>query len=198
MPRLRFALAALLVAPLLACAAEADDADLEVSDRDAETSGYDASGDVVSAGDADEGVDGVEAYRIGSADHVSGVIDYPVNPSPGGPHNQRWADCGFHEDEVDAENLVHNLEHGVIWLAYSPDLPDSDIEVLRDLAERHRVVAAPFGDLEDGEAVVASAWARQLRLESVDGAHLEQFIEEYADASTAPEAGVPCTKTSMS
>jgi hypothetical protein len=41
--------------------------------------------------------------------------------------------------------------------------------------------------------VVASAWARQLVLDTVVDPRLERFVVQYQDGSQAPEAGVTCT-----
>ena len=54
------------------------------------------------------------------------------------------------------------------------------------------MIATPYPDLAEGEAVVATAWARQLRLGSVDDPRLAEFVAEYQDGSQAPEAGVSC------
>ncbi|MET0728644.1 MAG: DUF3105 domain-containing protein [Acidimicrobiales bacterium] len=170
--------------------------DQESSGAGAEEAGgevLDASDDIVVAGDPDEGIDGVSAYRIASHDHTGLQVDYPVRPAPGGPHSQMWVNCGFHDVPFDDEDLVHDLEHGAVWLAYSPDLTDAEVEVIRELAVDHKVVAAPYADLAPGEAVVATAWARQLRLDSIDDERLEQFVARYEDGSQAPEAGVTCT-----
>ena len=151
-----------------------------------------------SAGEADEGIDGVEAFRVESADHTDADVEYPVTPAPGGPHHQVWANCGFYDEPIAEEHLVHDLEHGAVWLAYPPDLPVADVEVIRALVADHdKVVAAPFDGLADGEAVVASAWARQLRLDSVDDPRLERFVVQYQDGGQAPEAGVTCRGTDV-
>jgi hypothetical protein len=104
-----------------------------------------------------------------------------------------WVNCGFHDEPFDDVNLVHDLEHGAVWLAYAPGLAAADVEVIEALAADHKVVAAPYAGLAAGEAVVATAWARQLRLQSVDDERLAQFVVEYEDGSQAPEAGVTCT-----
>ena len=107
-----------------------------------------------------------------------------------------WWNCGFYDEPVRDENAVHALEHGAVWLAYSPDLDEADVEVLHDLArENEKVLAAPYEGLDDGVAVVATAWARQLTLDSVDDPRLEEFVEQYQDGSQAPEAGASCTGT---
>ena len=151
--------------------------------------------EIVSVGEVDEGIEGVEGFRIESAEHVNVDIEYSVNPAPGGPHHEIWANCGFYDEPIPEEHLVHDLEHGAVWLAYAPDLPETDVEVIHELARQHKVVAAPFEGLEAGEAVVATAWARQLRLDSVDDPRLVAFIEQYQDGDQAPEAGVTCTGT---
>jgi hypothetical protein len=157
----------------------------------------DASAEIAPAGPADEGIEGVEAFRIASQQHVAGTVEYPVLPPPGGPHDPVWANCGFYDEPIRQEHLVHDLEHGAVWLAYDPDLSSDDRAVLEALAGSAKVVAAPYPDLADGEAVVATAWARQLRLATVDDERLEQFVVQYEDGSQAPEAGVTCTGTDV-
>lgn len=144
-------------------------------------------------GDADEGLEGVQAIRVADNTHTEAAIDYELRPPAGGAHNPIWANCGFYEEAVPDEHVVHDLEHGAVWLAYAPDLPAADLEVLRDLVHSsQKVIATPYRGLESGEAVVATAWARQLRLASVDSAQLAEFVTTYADGSQAPEAGATC------
>jgi len=52
---------------------------------------------------------------------------------------------------------------------------------------------APYRGLDVGVAVVATAWARQLTLESVDDDRLDEFVEQYQDGDQAPESGASCT-----
>lgn len=154
--------------------------------------------EVVAVGDAGEGLDGVQAFRIESAEHVRADVAYSVNPAPGGPHHPVWANCGFYDAPLPEEHLVHDLEHGAVWRAYAPDLPAGDVATIRALATDHdKVIAAPFPGLGDGEAVVATAWARQLRLDSVDDPRLERFVVMYQDGGQAPEAGVTCRGTDV-
>lgn len=148
---------------------------------------------IVPAGEADEGIDGVEAYRIESNAHTNGEVTYSVLPPPGGPHHPVYANCGFYDQAIADEHVVHDLEHGVVWLAYSPTLSAIDLAVIHDLARANKVVATPYSNLPIGAAVVASAWARQLVLDSVDDPRLEEFVVQYQDGSQAPEAGGACT-----
>ncbi|MEO6318944.1 MAG: DUF3105 domain-containing protein, partial [Acidimicrobiales bacterium] len=89
-------------------------------------------------------------------------------------------------------------EHGAVWLAYSPDLPDADVELIHELVRADpKLLAAPYPDLAVGEAVVATAWARQLRLDAVGDERLVEFIDQYRDGSQAPEAGATCSGTPL-
>ena len=144
-------------------------------------------------GPADEGIDGVMAVRVPDTDHTEGVVDYELQPPAGGAHNSVWLNCGFYDKPAPDENLVHALEHGAVWLAYSPDLSPADIDVIHDLARASpKIVATPYPDLVAEAPVVATAWARQLTLDSVDDPRLEAFTVQYTDGSQAPEAGVTC------
>jgi hypothetical protein len=124
------------------------------------------------------------------------IVDYSLRPPAGGIHNPVWWNCGFYDEPIPDEHAVHDLEHGVVWLAYSPDLDAADIEVIHELARNDdRVLAAPYPDLAADEAVVATAWARQLRLDAVDDSRLAEFVAQYQDGSQAPEAGASCSGT---
>jgi hypothetical protein len=41
--------------------------------------------------------------------------------------------------------------------------------------------------------VVASAWGKQLRLESADDSDLQRFIQSYRQGPQTPEPGAACT-----
>jgi hypothetical protein len=165
--------------------------------------GGDGGGDLeggqsVVAGDAEEGIEGVMAIRVyySVPVHTESIVDYSLRPPAGGIHNPVWWNCGFYDEPIPDEHAVHDLEHGVVWLAYSPDLDPAEIEVIHDLARNDdRVLAAPYPDLAADEAVVATAWARQLRLDAVDDPRLAEFVAQYQDGSQAPEAGASCSGT---
>ena len=193
MPRPRRIVPALLLATLLTVSACS--ASIRAGKDDGPTLTGGAS-EVI--GDADEGVAGVQEIRVAENDHTSASVDYTLRPPAGGAHNPEWWNCGFYDEPVVDESAVHDLEHGAVWLAYSPDLTPADVEVVHDLARANpKVLAAPYPDLGAGEAVVATAWARQLRLDSVGDERLTKFVEVYLDGRQAPEPGVTCTGTSL-
>jgi hypothetical protein len=150
---------------------------------------------------ADEGIKGVMAIRVTSANHTLGTVDYPTHPPAGGDHNPNPAPCGFYTQQlldqyhITDENFVHTLEHGGVWLAYSPTLPAAAVDELRSFVEANDdVFATPYQGLAKGVAVVETAWARQLTLTSVDDPRLEQFYRRYRNGKQAPEASIACPR----
>jgi predicted small secreted protein len=134
---------------------------------------------------------GVTSYSNLSRDHTKEPVDYPQSPPVGGPHNPIWQNCGFYSKPLRNEYAVHSMEHGAVWITYSPDLPKDQVETLRDIAHRNSyVLVSPYSDLPS--QVVASAWGKQLHLNSADDPRLEQFVRAYQQGPQNPEPGAPC------
>lgn len=136
---------------------------------------------------------GVEDVDVGPAgQHTEGEVDYAQTPPAGGEHNSAWHNAGFYEEPVRNETAVHTLEHGAVWITYSPDLPQEQVDQIRELANsRECVLASPYPDLD--APVVASAWGKQLRLEGADDPALDDFISAYLRGPQTPEPGASCT-----
>ncbi len=135
----------------------------------------------------------VQTYDVGAANqHTEADVDYDQSPPVGGAHNFTWQNCGFYEEPIRDENAVHSLEHGAVWITYSPDLPQDEVELLRDLAQSQTyLLVSPYPDQD--YPVVASAWGKQLRLESAEDPGLERFIGAYRQGPQTPEPGGACT-----
>ena len=135
---------------------------------------------------------GVRSFSNLSRSHTEEPVDYPQTPPVGGPHNSVWQNCGFYSKPVRNENAVHSMEHGAVWITYRPDLPGGQVEMLRDLAQSNDyVLVSPYPDLPS--PVVASAWGKQLRLDSADDSRLEQFVSAYSQGPQTPEPGAACS-----
>jgi hypothetical protein len=132
-----------------------------------------------------------KSYSNLSRDHVRGHINYPQNPPVGGPHNPVWQNCGFYSKPVRNEHAVHSMEHGAVWITYRPDLPKDQVEKLKSLTQKSYVLASPYPGLP--APVVASAWGKQLRLNSANDPRLEQFVIDYSQGLQTPEPGAPCS-----
>jgi hypothetical protein len=135
--------------------------------------------------------EGVQTFTVTEQDHVDGRIDYPQTPPVGGKHNLLLQNCGFYEAPVVNENAVHSMEHGVVWVTYWPNLSADQRAALRSLAQSHdHVLISPYEDLPS--PVVASAWGKQLQLDSVDDPRLNEFVRAFEQGPQTPEPGAPC------
>jgi Protein of unknown function (DUF3105) len=147
--------------------------------------------DIRSGGGGPSGA--VEDVDVGQAgQHTEAAVDYEQSPPAGGEHNPIWQNAGFYEKPVRNETAVHTLEHGAVWITYQPDLPQEQKEAIRELVEAQTcVLASPCEGLD--ARVVASAWGKQLRLESADDSDLQSFIQSYLQGPQTPEPGAACT-----
>jgi len=138
---------------------------------------------------------GVEEVDVGAAGkHTKDNVDYEQDPPAGGEHNPVWQNQGFYEEPVRNETAVHTMEHGAIWITYSPDLPQDQKDKLRDVVQSQDcLLASPYPDLPADAPVVASAWGKQLKLGSADDPRLEQFISAFHKGPQTPEPNASCT-----
>ena len=83
------------------------------------------------------------------------------------------------------------MEHGAVWITYQPNLPADQVDVLRKEAQQTYVLVSPYPNLPS--PVVASAWGKQLRLDSATDPRLDQFIKAFREGPQTPEPGSPCT-----
>lgn len=123
--------------------------------------------------------------------HTKERVDYPQTPPVGGPHSPVWLNCGIYQQPVKSENAVHSMEHGAVWVTYSPDLPAEDIAALQRAMPGTYAILSPFPNLP--APVVASVWGRQLELTGVDDDRLTVFIREFRQGPLTLEPGGPCT-----
>jgi hypothetical protein len=112
-----------------------------------------------------------------------------VTPPAGGPHDPVWLACGVYDEPVRDENAVHDLEHGAVWIAYDPDLPDGDVATLRRHLPQNGIMA-PYPGLS--APVVVTVWGRQLRLAGAGDPRLARFVAELGHGETAPEPTASC------
>ena len=80
-----------------------------------------------------EVIDGI-SRSIGISRGHDETVDYSGDELPpvGGIHSGTWQNCGIYDEPILAKNAVHSMEHGAVWIAYHPDLPEGDVDHLRD------------------------------------------------------------------
>ncbi len=135
--------------------------------------------------------EGTQTFTGLEQTHVDTPVNYPQNPPVGGPHNPVWQTCAFYDKPIVKERGVHSMEHGAVWITYSADLPADQIEILKALqAGGKEVLVTPYDGLPT--PLVASAWGKQLQLQSADDPRLAQFVSYFDDGPQTPELNTPC------
>lgn len=142
-------------------------------------------------------IEGVVILPDIGAGHQEGDIHDEHEVPAGGVHNSAWQTCGIYDEPIREENVVHSLEHGAVWIAYQPELPEDQVETLRQLvrSERSRqseplIVLAPKPELES--PIIATAWRVQLELENANDERLTAFVDEYQRGPLTPEPQANC------
>ena len=146
--------------------------------------------------EASKAPSGVVSKEVEARNHVEGPVDYPDDPPIGGNHAGVWQNCGFYDASIVKEEGVHSLEHGAVWITYSPSLPQAEKDSLEVMAQGEDfLLITPYDGLQS--PIVASAWGNQLEVDSVDDPKLAQFASFFQVGPDAPEPGAPCTGGNM-
>jgi hypothetical protein len=137
------------------------------------------------------GVEFYDVYLGPDADrtHTDQAVAYPQDPPVGGPHNPVWSDCGFYDEPIANETVIHALEHGVVWITYQPDLPSGEIDTLKAFGNESEVIVSPYPGL--ATPVSAQVWGGQMFFDTADDPELLDFVSSLRDA-TGPEPGASC------
>ena len=136
-------------------------------------------------------IDGVQTFTGLSQTHSSTPLTFSESPPTGGEHSPTWTKCGVYTSPVNTSEAVHALEHGAVWIAYRPDLPQEQIETLSKMVQSgpHQLLS-PYIGLSS--PVVATAWGKQLKLENAQDPRLAIFLKTYVQGPQTPEPGAPC------
>ena len=89
---------------------------------------------------------------------------------------------------------MHSLEHGAVWITYSPDTSQADRDVLKAIGEQgDHILISQYEGLPS--PIVATAWGKQLLLQSVSDPRLQQFVDVFQNGPQTPEPGVTCRQS---
>lgn len=140
---------------------------------------------------------GTEVFSIVSREHIeSGTpgSNYNSDPPTSGPHWPAPVDKGVYDKEFPDEQIIHNLEHGYIWISYRPDNADlqsstapagvngvsqDEVNQLKSIVEKDnwKMVLEPRA--KDQAKIVLAAWGRVLKLDGFDEKKIKDFISTY-------------------
>ncbi|MDQ7026988.1 MAG: DUF3105 domain-containing protein [Anaerolineae bacterium] len=113
-------------------------------------------------------------------------------PPSADSHSPTWQNCGIYASPVRAENALHALEHGAVWITYQPNLPLEQVAELQAIARSStQFLLSPYPNLES--PIILTSWAFRLRVDNADDKRIGQFIRNYENDESAPEPGARCS-----
>jgi hypothetical protein len=85
-------------------------------------------------------------------------VRYATFPASNGTHNPTTSIWGDYRVSVDPRQAVHNLEHGGVVIHYGPQVPQAEIDKLRDFYNNdpNGLIVAPLPSNKD--KITLSAW----------------------------------------
>ncbi|OGM99787.1 MAG: hypothetical protein A3B91_02175 [Candidatus Yanofskybacteria bacterium RIFCSPHIGHO2_02_FULL_41_29] len=123
-----------------------------------------------------------EYFVAQSRDHITVGQKHEIynsNPPTGGWHYAQPAQSGIYDKEFPDEQLIHNLEHSHVWIAYRPDLSPDQVEKLADIAKEYgsKIIMTPR--VANDSPIALVAWERLLKMDSVDEVLAREFVDAY-------------------
>ncbi|HXF83617.1 MAG TPA: DUF3105 domain-containing protein, partial [bacterium] len=104
---------------------------------------------------------------------------YFSNPPTSGWHYGAAARWGFYNDELPDELLVHNLEHGGIWISFRDKDDTEVVDALADLARAYRSKVIVTHRPRNDSRVAVVAWGRLMKLDRFDRDAIADFIQRF-------------------
>ncbi len=127
-----------------------------------------------------------ERIPIQGANHITpGTAHEPYNSDPptSGPHYPDPIPAGYYDTPQVDEALVHNLEHGHVWIAYDcSKLSDCEgvkqkVRALVQSYDQWKIVATPRQNKDAAVAVAAWGWLQ--KFDSYDEAAIRRFVDAW-------------------
>ncbi|MBI5005145.1 MAG: DUF3105 domain-containing protein [Candidatus Lloydbacteria bacterium] len=126
-----------------------------------------------------KGADMSIAYADQGRTHIqvgSAHPEYNSNPPSSGWHYSNPADPGFYAEAVADEYVVHNLEHGDVWIAYHPRVGADMIQKLRTFATVWTVITPREANTTD---IALVAWGHMDAFNTMNGALDETRVHDF-------------------
>lgn len=129
-----------------------------------------------------QGPEGQQFFQAQARVHIDPGDPHPAynsNPPTGGWHYPTPIQSGIYDEELIDEQIVHNLEHGHIWITYRADLDQAVVNKLADIANDvgSQIVMSPRP--ANNAPITLSAWQYLLELDSLDEDLINQFIRVH-------------------
>src|SRR2546425_2522795 len=105
----------------------------------------------------------------------------PYNPDPptSGWHFPQPAEWGYYNGELPDELVVHNLEHGGIWISFKSADDTEVINKLVALARRYRSKVIITQRPKNDSRIAVAAWTHLMKLDHYDETAIVDFINRF-------------------
>lgn len=126
-----------------------------------------------------KGADRSVTYAIQGQDHIPEGSEHPPynsNPPTSGWHYAEPAEESFYEGVLPDERLVHNLEHGDIWISYRGGIPEAARENLKKFLDGKVVITRRDTNSSD---IALAAWGRLEVFDLESGVLDEQRVKDF-------------------
>lgn len=144
-----------------------------------------------------------QAIPIVSRNHVpegTKITGYNSNPPTSGDHYPTPANWGVYGEELPDGRVLHNLEHGGVWISYncnykevktSGNVSTPSAKAVNDSADckdligklegitkgyKAKVIMTPRRS--DDSLIAVASWGRLLKLNSFDGNQIADFVSQ--------------------
>jgi len=122
-------------------------------------------------------------YPEQGAPHVAlgTPFSYNSNPPTSGPHFANPAEWGVYKEEIHDQVLIHNLEHGGVWISHRPGIDSAIIEKLGSFHHEfgRKIIVAPR-QANDSDIALA-AWNHLDKFSAAEFSEerVREFIKAY-------------------
>jgi Protein of unknown function (DUF3105) len=139
-----------------------------------------------------------ETLTVTSALHVTGPIAYDDHPPVGGPHHSCWGSWGVHDETLEPERWVHNLEHGGIVLLdnCATGCPDELMQLQAFVNSHPRTLLTAYTDMPTRFAAVS--WGHRLLSDCLDLDAFEHFYAAHFNRGLEAIDGDPPVECGLS
>ena len=155
------------------------------------------------AGNSEEYVEGIGVQHDihSTRNHLTEgeTVEYNSIPATSGDHWPQWSRCGFFEEGLPDERIVHNLEHSNIVVSYNLTTPE-EVDELRDVMDSVGLARAVgvtrfYSKLEPG-TVALSAWGVSDAMTGIDEDRINTFFKTYG-GTLGPEGNISCLNSGV-
>ena len=128
-----------------------------------------------------------ETFAVQGQEHIAVGASHPEynsNPPTSGWHYTQPANWGVYQTELPDEQVIHNLEHGGVWISYK-DIDDATKAALENIAaSRPKIILEPRS--KNDAPIVLASWGRLQKFQTFNEQAILAFIDANSNKSPEP------------